>query len=474
MSTKNLKSVLIILCLFVAGKAIASPVKISGKAPDYAQNLIELTIFHDFISEETIKLGDLRFNNEGIFELQFDLKETTLCFADFDGYHGMIYLEPGKSYQIVFPPKRKLTEAQKRNPFTKPEPVWFGITNPAKNELNVLIQRFEQAYAIYENKYFDQIFVNQSGSLVDTVKQILGKEFPKTSNSFFESHKLFRKATLEFALHQGKSTSFMDSYFRRTKPIYNLAAYSGLFNQVFTNYFGFLENTAHHPEVRNMVNSAKLQQLDEYFQKQLHFNKELAHLILLKSVKDAYYSGNFVKASLLKMLDQVKEAGWSSFEQKTAQYILENLTYLTSGTKPPAISLKDQNGRTIRFSDFPDTYIYLHFTDPKNSICRQHLDVLKTIAQHYKEKLIIINVISEQASFTNQAGWAGIFAFTDSKGKENYKVKTFPNSFLIGKDGKLLLSPAPNPIDGLDRQLGQIFKSEHFKELQKANGQNVR
>jgi hypothetical protein len=469
-----LKTTFIILCLFIAGKALTAPVKISGKAAEYARNSIDLNIFHDYISEELIKLGTIRFNAEGSFELEFDIPETSLCFADFDGYHGMIYLEPGKSYQILFPPKRTLTENQKKNPFEKPEPVWFGMKNPAANELNVLIQQFEISYTKYENKYFDQIFINKTGSLVDTVKQMLNKEFSKTNNTFFESHKIFRKANLEFALNEGKSATFTESYFKNTKPEYHLEAYSSLFNEVFINYFSLLENSAHHPEIRNMVNSAKLQQLDDYFQKQFHFNKELSHWVLLKSMKDGYYSGNFPKTSILKMLDQVKEAGWSNYEQKTAQFIREKLTYLASGTKPPMINLKDFNGRSIRFSDYPNTYIYLHFTDPKNSICRQHLDALKTIAGRYKENLIIINVIPEQANFKNETGWAGLFVTTDSNREATYKVKTVPNSFLIGKDGKLLLSPAPNPIDGLDRQLGQIFKSDHFKELQKANGQNVK
>ncbi len=474
MNIPILKSILIILFLCAAGNVFTAPVKITGKAVGYTQNSIELNIFHDFISEETIKLGDIRFNSEGFFTLEFDLSETSLCFADFDGYHGMIYLEPGKSYQIVFPPKRKLTDSQKRNPFTKPEPVWFGIINPAKDDLNILVQQFEQAYTKYENDYFDQIFVNQSGSLVDTVKQKLNREFPKTNNSFFESHKLFRKANLEFALHQGKSLTFTEAYFGETKPIYNLAAYSSLFNQVFLNYFSVLDNSAHHPEIRNMINTAKLQQLDDYFQKQLNYNKELAHWVLLKSMNDAYYGGNFAKSSILKLLDQVKVSGWSNYEQKTAQLIRAKLTYLTSGTNPPMINLKDLTGRNVRFSDYPNTYIYLHFTDPKNTICRQHLDVLKTIAARYKEKLIIINVIPEQTNFKNESGWSGIFTTTDSNREATYKVKTVPNSFLIGKDGRLLLSPAPNPIDGLDRQLGQIFKSDHFKEMQKSGGQNIR
>lgn len=474
MKTNTLKTIFIILCLFIAGKAMATPVKITGKATDYALNLIELNISHDYISEEKIKLGDIRFGADGFFELQFDLAETSLCFADFDGYHGMIYLEPGKSYQILFPPKRTLTEAQKRNPFTKPEPIWFGIANPAKDDLNLLIQQFEQSYIKYENIYFDQIFINKSGSLVDTVKHILNKEFPKTNNSFFEFHKLFRKANLEFALHQGKSATFTESYFRETQPIYNLAAYSNLFNQVFLNYFSFLDNTIRNPEFKNMINAAKLQQLDDYFQKQFHYNKGLAHWIMLKSMKDAYYSGNFAKASILKMLDQVKDAGWSNYEQKTALLIRGKLTYLTSGTLPPAINLKDVNGRAIHFSDYQNTYIYLHFTEPQNPICRQHLDALKTIASHYPEKFVIINVIPDIVNFKNESGWAGIFVTTSSNRETTYKVKTVPNSFLIGKDGKLLLSPAPNPIDGLDQKLGQIFKNDHFKELQKESGHNFK
>ncbi len=437
-------------------------------------NSIELYVLHDFISEEKIKLGTVRFNAEGVFNLEIEIPETNLCLADFDGYHSMIYLEPGKSYQIVFPPKRTLTESQKRNPFVKPEPVWLGILAPDKNELNVKIQQFEIEYAKYENKYFDRIFTNQSKSLVDTVKLMLEKEFPKTNSSFFESHKFFRKANLEFALNQGKSAEFMETYFSSSKPMYNLGAYSVIFNQVFMNYFSTLCNASNSAEIKNSINTSNLEKLDGYFQKQLHFNKELSHLVLLKSMNDAYYSKQFTKASVLKLLDQVKAPQWSTYEQKIAQLISSKLTYLASGTNPPAIALKNLSGQKVSFSDYLGTYIYLHFTDPRNSICRQHLDALKAISSRYKEKLIIINVIPENKGFKNEAGWVGIFTTTVTSMETSYKVKTFPNSFLIGKDGKLLLSPAPNPIDGLDRQIGQLLKSDYFKEMQKSSNSGIK
>lgn len=464
-----LKSVFIIVCLICAGRTFAAEVKIWGNAPEYKNSTIEILIYHDFISEETIKLGDLRFSSSGDFELVSNLNEISLAFAEFDGYRGMIYLEPGKSHQLLFPPKRTLTESQKRNPFTKPEPVWLGVANPVNNDLNFRIQKFEQAYAKYENEFFNEIFINQSAALVDTVKQKLAREFPKTNNPFFEQHKLFRLANLDFALHQGKSASFTENYFSKIKPVYHLEAYSVIFNQVFLNYFNVLGTSAQHSGIKNLINLSKLADLDQFFQDKLKFNKELSHWILLKSIKDAYYSKDYNKASLLKLLDQVKSLGWSTYEQKTAELIRKKLTYLASGTEAPVISLKDLEGREVRFSNFRNTYLYLHFTDPKNPVCRQHLDALKATAARYRDKLTIINVIPEKTGFNNSSGWPGIFTTTSSNIKEIYKVKTFPNSFLLGKDGKLLLSPAPNPIDGFDRLIGQILKSEHLKEMQKQN-----
>ncbi|MFA5327265.1 MAG: hypothetical protein WC384_05700 [Prolixibacteraceae bacterium] len=472
---KRISLLLITLLFAFSGqKSWSAQVKISGKALDYANQSIDLNIYHDFISEDEIKLGTIKFNSSGEFNLTIELAETNLAFADFDGYHGMIYLEPGKYYKIIFPPKRIQTDAQKRNPFAKPEFVWFGISNPEKDELNVRIGKFEEAYSIYENKYFDQIFANRNASLVDTVKQKLDQEFPKTSSIFFEAHKTFRKADLEFALHQGKGAGFMEAYFSKTKPEYNLAAYSNLFNQVFMNYFNNLVNNPKSQKIRNFIDSSNLVKLDDYFQKELHFNKELSHLVLLKSLKDGYYNKEFSKASILKMFGQIKSPEWSRYEQETAQIIRKSLTWLTRGTNPPAINLTSLSGKKVNFSDYPNTYIYLHFTDPKNSICRQHLDVLKTVASHYTGKLVIINIIPESSGFKNESEWPGIFATTNSNYKEIYKVKTYPISFLIGKDGKLLLSPAPNPIDGLDRQMGQILKSDYFREQQKKNSPAVK
>jgi len=469
-----LSLIFLLLAVFSFDKCWSAQVHIFGKAPDYSQNNIDLYVFHDFITEEKVKLGTIRFNSEGNFDLNAEIGATSLVMANFDGYHGMIYLEPGKSYEIVFPPKRNLTEAQKRNPFVNPDPVWFGLKNPDKNELNYRIQQFEREYTTLENKYFDQIYVSQSKNLVDTVKQKLDQLFPKSNDQLFESHKHFRKANLDFALNQGKSKEFMETYFCSVKPVVSLDAYAVIFNQTFINYFEKLYTASNSKKFKEIISTISLAKLDNYFREELHFNKELSHLVLLKSLNDAYYSKQFSKTSILNLLNQIKSPEWSDHEQKIAKLTEAKLTYLSSGTPPPTLALKNLSGQKVSLTDYKNTYVYLHFTDPKNLICRQHLDALKNTANLYKDKLVIINVIPDSKGFKNEINWAGIFTTSETSLEQSYKVKTFPTSFLIGKDGRLLLSPAPNPIDGFDRQMGQILKSDYFREMQKTNGQSTK
>lgn len=455
---------------FSGQKAFSARVVVSGKAPEYAGNKIDFYTLHDFISGNKENLGTFTVKSDGSFELEADLNQTRLGFADFDGYHCMIYLEPGKNYQILLPPKRNLTPAQKRNPFTKTDEIWLGVLNAGKDELNFRIQEFEQKYLELENRIFNEVFLSQSAKLVDSVKNELAREFPKTDDEFFEDHKFFRIANLEFAVNQGRSAEFMKTYFSTKKPPYELNAYATIFNQEFSNYFTSLSTSPHQSAVSQLIINSELTKLDEYFQQKLHFNPALSHWVLLKSMKDAYYNKLFDKAAVLKLLDQVNvEAGWSEYEKETARLVRRDLTYLASGTFPPKITLKKPDGQPVDLGNYRGSYIYLQFTDPKNIICAQHLDALKKIAANFNnEKLVIINVIPQNQEFKNEREWPGIFATSSDNLSETYKVKTYPTSYLISKDGKLLLSPAPNPIDGLDRQLGQIFKSDHLKEMQKS------
>jgi len=42
---------------------------------------------------------------------------------------------------------------------------------------------------------------------------------------------------------------------------------------------------------------------------------------------------------------------------------------------------------------------------------------------------------------------------------KEYDIRAFPTYFLIGPDGKLILSPAPSPAEDFEQRLFEIMKA---------------
>lgn len=283
------------LILLFPGFAISQTSILKGKATEYSGLSIPVFTYFDFISEEKTELGKIVFQADGSFSVKLELKETRMCFVGFDTYQAMIYVEPGKVYEIQLPPKKERTVAQKRNPFFKPFPVWFKIINQAEDDLNLKIKQFEQVYRELEDQYFNDIFVKQSNAAVLKVQEQLREQFPKTECNFFEDHKKYRMGNLEFALHQGKSNEFVLKYFGRMTPRMQLLAYQTLFNQVFNNYFSFLGNSIHGQKIKSLINVGDVTALQKYLVEKNAWTSEICQLVILKGLRDAYHSGQFSK-----------------------------------------------------------------------------------------------------------------------------------------------------------------------------------
>ena len=461
----KLKTIFFLIFLISTGSLFAQTSTIKGIASEYAGMEMPVYSFSDFISEEKVEVGKIRFQADGTFSVAINLPYTAVCFTEFDIYQAMIYVEPGKSYEIQFPPRQKQSEVQKRNPFFSLVPVWFKIVNQQSDDLNLLIKNFETEFRILEDKHFYDIYEKRMKSAVELVKTELQNKFPKIENRFFEDHKKYRMGNLEFAFNQGKSTEFVNSYFGKVNPRMQVPAYCDLFNQVFANYFSFLGNSLHDQKITGLVNSGNMLELEKYLSEKNGWNADACQLIILKSLKDAYYSGQFSKTSIAGALRQVDDSNWPEKYKLIAKNILQKMTYLLQGTKAPEISLTRVNGQKMSIGEYRGSFVYLHFTDLQNPVCRQHMEALKPVADQYKTNLTVIFVTEGKTPETEVRKWTGVFATTTDEGKVAYKVKTFPTSYLIDREGKLIASPALNPLNGFESQLRQILEKERIDKL---------
>ena len=465
----KLKTIFIIIFLISVGCLFAQTSTLKGIAPEYAGMEMTVYTFSDFISEEKVEVGKIKFQNDGTFSASVDLPYTALCFTEFDIYQAMIYVEPGKTYELQFPPRQQKQEAQKRNPFFKLLPVWLRINNQSGDDLNLLIKNFEAEFSVLENNYFYDIYEKHSKASVEAVRAELQNKFPKTENKFFEDHKKYRMGNLEYALHQGKSSEFVANYFGKVSPRVQVPAYYNLFNQLFTNYFSFLGNSIHDQKITGLVNSGDMQELESYLSVKNTWNTDVCRLVILRALKDAFYSGQFSKTAIVHSLSQVEDSNWSDKCKLIAKNILRKITYLSPGTNAPKILLTRINGQKISLDEYKGIYIYLHFTDLRNPVCSQHMEALKPIAEQFKNNLLVIFITEGKTPEAEARKWTGVFTTTTDEGKASYKVKTFPTSYLINREGKILASPALNPLNGFESQFRQILEKERIEKLREGN-----
>lgn len=463
------KLVFTFFVLLSAVEIMAQSAILKGRAPEYAGMELPVFTYSDFISEEKTEAGKIRFQSDGTFSCTINIASTSVYFTEFDVYQASLYMESGKTYELLFPPRQQKTEAQKRNPFFNPIPVWFMINNQAADELNLQIKNFETDFRQLEDKYFFDIYEKRLKSSLQLVQSELAQKFPKTENRYFEEYKKYRLANLEFALHQGKSAEFVSKYFGKAATQLQLPAYTNLFNQVFTNYFSFLGNSLHDQKITGLVNSGKITDLEIYISEKNGWNQDASQLIILRALKDAYHSGQFSKQAVLSSLKQASESNWPDKYKQIARNILQKTSYLMPGSNVPYVNFSRTDGQLISLDQYKGKYVYLHFTDLQNPICRQHLDALSPIALQYKINLAVIFVTDGKPTEAQARQYTGTFVSTNDKGKAAWKVKTFPCSYLIGRDGKILQSPALNPMNGFESQLRQLLEKERIEKLRNGN-----
>ena len=136
------------------------------------------------------------------------------------------------------------------------------------------------------------------------------------------------------------------------------------------------------------------------------------------------------------------------------------------GNLPPHFELEDADGRPCTPECFKGKYTYLLFGTLDHYGCLMEYPFL----QSYQEKhdaylnVVTIMVAADREAVDafmerNHYSWKALFYEGQDRILHDYMVRAFPVAYLLGPDGRLLLSPASLPSDGFEQQLFRIMRS---------------
>jgi thiol-disulfide isomerase/thioredoxin len=452
--------------------AYSQNVTISGRDSSYANDELIFYTFTDYISKNEKELGRCKTQNDGRFLCTFAIKETIQAHIYLNIFKGLIYLEPGKNYHIILPPKTLKTPKEEYDPFFKEYEIYFGIADSNENELNTQIKKFDKQYDLVLKKVFYNIGGLGVKTKIDSIAKTINKNFPDINNKYFNTYKYYKLAYLKYIGFKRNTTLATRLYFLNKPALYYNPAYMDFFNQVFDNFFSIYSHTKDGENIiSDVILSKSVTKLKKTLGKNISLsNDTLKELVILKGLYDAFYSGkegelvSFPKAQLLQTLDSVKLLSKIPVHREIAENIKKKTTNLMAGTDAPVFRLYDLNDQQRYTNEFTGKYVYLQFAASWSYTCMNEFDILNKFYSKYKNKIEVITIFADNDTSvinpflrTHDYSWTFFYCRNNSDVIKRYNVKTYPTYYLINPDGKLVQSPAQSITEHFEAEFNKIL-----------------
>jgi len=466
---KVFTAVLSAFILLLSVTTIADTTTIKGFLPGGENHEIRLLTISDRISLYEEILDRTMIDSSGRFSFSLDLKETKVVYLDMDYYSISLYLEPTTNYEIV---SDSIPFDNLYRPYTAQEQLPCTIISSRKPDLNSLISDFNIVYNNFIEKNFTQIYIRRQRYLVYNFADSMKVMYDTIDNSFFKNYIFYKIGEVELAGAPTRRPELFKKYFEGKPVLYNHPEYMFFFNQFFNHYITSVSKTATVADLEYNVNylSSYTALLDSLGKDTLLRNEVIRELVMLKELKDIYYSGNYYQVNIINMLNDVSENDIFPEHRLMAGNIIKMLTKLSKGTKTPDITLPDIYGDTMKLSSFYGKPVYLGFLTTWSYASLGEMKILKNVYEKYNKKIHFVMVsLDEEPQIVRKLvkekgyGWTFLYNGDSFDVLRNYGVKTFPLFVLINSDGEISQYPAPKPSENIE----SVFEKLTLPQIKK-------
>jgi peroxiredoxin len=380
----------------------------------------------------------------------------------------MLFLEPDQILKLQLPPVREKSFADQKNPYFEPVSFWFATEN--KQQLNNLISDFTTQLNQVTDKYFDQLYFRQSKSIYDSLVYFIDKKFGPIKNESFVNHKILSLKMVEADAFRLKTEDYSALFNGVKQQFWLHPAFTHIFDKTFKGQLSFEAKSVKDDEIRKAVNQGNISFLVDYTKTKFKVANDMAELALLKMLHDAFYSGDFDKSAIQKMVKSTRFASHKNqIVREAAKNISEKITFLQTGSVAPTICLKNMEGQKTCTNQNNKKFKYIIFADTEMAVCREHLKYLPTIQQKFEKHLEIYVVlrntgIAEMKKFLSENKITGVKLIDENdEFIELYKVRSFPQCYLLDEYHKVKFAAAKAPLDGFEQQFGSFIQQELFQ-----------
>ncbi|MFA6924456.1 MAG: TlpA disulfide reductase family protein [Bacteroidales bacterium] len=472
-----MKKIFLLLFLISAFQLYSQNVIIKGKAKLFEGEKVKLNIYANQISyhEKTIAVAIV--DNKSNFILNASISETVFAKIKINNFSGDVYLESGRTYEIIFPPRDSLVkETENIENSILPQEVYISIMNNDSTELNYQIQKFNMLYNNFmaENKSRFIYFTPKNRSFVDTLKQRIKNTFGNPKNKYLSAYIEYRIAGLEQMNSLLSRKKLANKYFARRPVMNENIEYMYFFNQFFVKYFSNFTANGKYEEILNEINKNKsytgmVRVLS--FDSLLLLNDTLKELILLKGLYEVYNEPAFEKKSVIEVIKALAKQSIIKKDIEIAKDFIATLEKLSPTTKAPDFALYNANKKLVKLSDFKGRYVYLGFWTTWSVPSLQEIQMFSNIQKELKDTVEFIGICADKKyenfeTYVKKQNfdWNALYYGNQPEVLENYNVIVFPTFILLDRDCKIMESNVKKPSENFHDYIHTIIEKEKQKK----------
>ena len=472
---KIILSILIFGVLFT--NLYAKKVTISGKAPSYVGNSIEIFEYKDYLSKLERQISSTTVEKDSSFTLQLQVSEIKKVIIKSGNNKGFIFVQPDASYTILFPDKDKYDPYRPAG--NNVEVAFFDLDSLDINYKILSFQRWIDNFMgvnYYKSTTEPKDFVQS----LDRFKTNVEKAYASDTNTYFKTHVRFSIAGLDNIHNIAERSQYekYDFYLKKSPIEYSNEAYMEYTTDFYKKLLPRLSNQTNQAVYEAVLKSSPTLVMKALGGEYTLSNLRLRELVMIQSLAEEFVSGQFPETNILTIFDSLEQRCMFKENQIITKNLRQRITSLNPGGRAPDFVLVEEGKPTKTLFNFEKKHIYIHFFDPESEQTSKEIPLLNQLNQMYGQYVQFVSVykygsLSEKGKKRISAiNWDVYGLPASSSIWKNYSIETFPQYTLIDAVGYIVSSPALSPtpngqyetIDKTFFYLKKAWEKEHTTE----------
>jgi peroxiredoxin len=454
---RNSVFIIQILLFFISTVTWAQKVHINASLPGYENAEFRVYTLSDPVTLQLIPVLNIKADSKGSVSFDVPCNQNEQLIIKTGIYKLDLFVERNKTYDIDLPSFRKMTNNEELNPFFQESELIPDVFNDSLC-LNNFLSDFEEQFNSVYDSVSARVFFNRKTSEIPLLIDKLNK-YPLTDTiDFYTAYVRCRKSILDLMTFKPvddkiKATQYLNDLVDLDNP-----DYTELIGQVFDGYLKTLAGGNLGKEISFAINNGSFPQLKDVLRKDNKIvNDQLLEYILLLNLYKEFYSGNYKKEYLIKLIDNVTVTSSYINIKAIADIVLEKISRFIPGNILPAFTLTNQDGDSVSLNDFKGKYILLSFARSDSYPGILEFSIIKMWQNKYEKDIKLLTILTDNDFINavsklrkNGFNWELLDGSNNEQLALIYEIRSFPTFFFLNREGKILMAPSLLPSEELE------------------------